>query len=108
MQLIFNSQSNVEKWKESLMDAGVKCIDDSNFYLIDSDSDSVSNMSITNGVTNGQINGQINGHSPQSYQRKPYKPSQEELALPQHLKPQIEVVKKLVESYVQILKKTFK
>jgi len=98
-ELIFKSNSTLEKWKESLEMAGVKPItDDTNFYLVDNDSDSVSNLS----------NGQHNGHSPQIPRRNPQQLSREELEIPNHLRPQVEVVKKLVDSYVKILKKTFK
>ena len=71
MELIFNSNLNVEKWKESLKDAGVTCnYSDTNFYTHDSDSDtlSVSNLSIANGITSSQTNGKTNGQKPPIYQ----------------------------------------
>jgi hypothetical protein len=84
--------------------AGVKSIsDDNGFYSVDSDSDSVLSNSVST-----LSNGQLNGHSPQMPHRKPQQLSREELELPTHLRPQVEVVKKLVDSYVKILKKTFK
>ncbi len=103
-ELIFKSNSTLEKWKESLEMAGVKpTTDDTNFYLVDSDSDSVLSHSVSN-----LSNGQHNGHSPQIPRRNPQQLSREELEIPNHLRPQVEVVKKLVDSYVKILKKTFK
>jgi hypothetical protein len=102
-ELIFKSNSTLEKWKESLEMAGVKTTThDTNFYLVDSDSDSVLSHSVSN-----LSNGQQNGHSPQIPRRNPQL-SREELEIPNHLRPQVEVVKKLVDSYVKILKKTFK
>jgi hypothetical protein len=104
-ELIFKSNSTLEKWKESLEIAGVKLIsDDNTFYLVDSDSDSI----VSHSVSTVSSNGQSNGHSPQIPHRKPQQLSREELELPTHLRPQVEVVKKLVDSYVKILKKTFK
>ncbi len=103
-ELIFKSNSTLEKWKESLEMAGVKLIsDDDSFYLVDSDSDSLLSHSVST-----LSNGQLNGHSPQIPHRIPQQLSREELELPTHLRPQVEVVKKLVDSYVKILKKTFK
>ena len=107
MELIFNSNINVEKWKQSPMDAGFKCnYSDTNFYTLDSDSDtlSVSNLSIANGITSGQTNGQ----KPPIYPRKSTDSMSKDSTLPKHLRPQIEVVMKLVDSYINILKKTFK
>jgi hypothetical protein len=102
-ELIFKSNSTLEKWKESLEMAGVK-FDDNSFYLVDNDSDSV----LSNSVSTVSSNGQNNGHSPQMPHRKPQQLSREELELPTHLRRQVDVVKKLVDSYVKILKKTFK
>jgi hypothetical protein len=104
-ELIFKSNSTLEKWKESLEAAGVKSIsDDNNFYSVDSDSDSV----LSHSVSTVSSSAQYNGHSPQIPSRNPQQLSREELQLPNYLRPQVEVVKKLVDSYVKILKKTFK
>ncbi len=101
--MIFKSNSTLEKWKESLETAGVKSIsDDNSFYIVNRDSDVVLSHPVSD------ANGQYNGHSPQIPHRKPQQLSREELELPNYLRPQVEVVKKLVDSYVKILKKTFK
>jgi len=104
MELTFNTIQTTEKWKESFEQAGVKSnFNDSNFYTIDSDSDSVYNMTISNDQNNT-----VNGQTPERHPRWPMQPSHEELALPNHLRPQVEVVKKLVDSYIKIIRKTFK
>jgi hypothetical protein len=105
--LTFNSSANLDKWKESLEKAGVKFNNsDTSFYsTVDSDSD----FSMSRSVSTTSIpNIQQNGERPQIPQRKPTQLSSQELSLPEHLRPQVEVVKNLVDSYVKILKKTFK
>jgi len=105
--LTFNSSEELDKWKESLEKAGVKSNNsDTSFY---SSVDSGLDSPITRSVSTISIpNIQQNGERPQIPQRKPTQLSSEELALPKHLRPQVEVVKNLVDSYVKILKKTFK
>ncbi len=105
--MTFNSSADLDKWKESLEKAGVKSNNtDTSFYsAVDSDSESSMSRSVS---TTSIPNIQQNGERPQIPQRKPTQPSSEELTLPKHLRPQVEVVKNLVDSYVKILKKTFK
>jgi hypothetical protein len=87
-ELIFKSNSTLEKWKESFETADVKFTDDSNFYLVDGDSDSV----LPHSVPTVSSNGQDNGLSPQIPRRTPQQLSREELQLPNQLRPQVEVI----------------